>query len=333
MMKLDESTMKYINLPDRRQRKVSFYLAMEEYVAQHIAEPECFFMWQVEPSVVFGRNQIVEKEVNLDFCRKHGIQLFRRKSGGGCVYADSRNAMFSCVTDETVDGLSFRKYMGLLVVMLRRLGVPAEASGRNDILVQGRKVSGNAFYRMPATGKSVVHGTMLYDVDILNMVGAITPTDAKLLCKGMADVRQRVAMLKDCLPLSLPEFMDFVKGNIGDGEMTLTSDDVKAIEEMEQAYQNEDFIFGHLPQPAVSKSLYVEKVGELEARIDLTDGVIDDWVLLGDFFILDDIDEAIIRPLVGKRLSKEAVEEALPADLSSVVMNLKRDDIVRLLVG
>ena len=90
--------MKYISLPDQHTRRLSFYLAMEEYVARHLSEPDCFFMWQVEPSVIFGRNQVMENEVNIDYCRANGIHIYRRKSGGGCVYADMDNVMLSLVT-------------------------------------------------------------------------------------------------------------------------------------------------------------------------------------------------------------------------------------------
>ena len=90
--------MKYITLPTSEVRRLSFYLAMEEYVARHLDEPDCFFLWQVEPSVIFGRNQVLENEVNVDYCRTHGIKLYRRKSGGGCVYADMDNLMWSFIT-------------------------------------------------------------------------------------------------------------------------------------------------------------------------------------------------------------------------------------------
>ena len=100
--------MKYISLPDEKVHRLipadasirclSFYLAMEEFVARRLDEPDCFFMWQVEPSVIFGRNQVLENEVNLDYCKAHGIKVYRRKSGGGCVYADMDNLMWSFIT-------------------------------------------------------------------------------------------------------------------------------------------------------------------------------------------------------------------------------------------
>ena len=167
--------MVYIELPDNQLRRLSFYLAMEEYVARNVKAADCFFMWQVEPSVIFGRNQLIENEVNLDFCRKHHIQTYRRKSGGGCVYADMNNVMFSYITSEEQVGFTFNRYINMIVLMLQKLGVDASPSGRNDVMIGNRKVSGNAFYKIP--GHSIVHGTMLYDTDMLNMAGAITPPE------------------------------------------------------------------------------------------------------------------------------------------------------------
>ena len=87
--------MKYIALPDKAVRRLSFYLAMEEYIAHNRPGEDCFFMWQVNPTVIFGRNQLMENEINFDYVRSHGIEYYRRKSGGGCVYADFSNIMFS----------------------------------------------------------------------------------------------------------------------------------------------------------------------------------------------------------------------------------------------
>ena len=92
-------TMIYVALPTNQNRRLTFYLAMEEYVARHFDGNDYFFMWQVEPTVIFGRNQLIENEVNMDYCHKHGINTFRRKSGGGCVYADMDNIMFSYITE------------------------------------------------------------------------------------------------------------------------------------------------------------------------------------------------------------------------------------------
>lgn len=324
--------MKYIALPDERGvRRLSFYLAMEEYVARHVNERDCFFMWQVEPSVIFGRNQLIENEVNLDFCRQRGIMTYRRKSGGGCVYADMKNIMFSYITGEENVGFTFNRYINMVALVLARLGVDARTSGRNDILIGDRKVSGNAFYRLP--GRSIVHGTMLYDTDMENMVGSITPTGEKLLSKGVESVRQRIALLKDYVDIDIEEFKRFVRENLCDDVMTLTKDDVMAIETLEKEYLSPEFIYGNNPRYTVVRRRRIEGVGEIEVRVELKNGVIKGLNLVGDYFLTGDLDGDVVSRLRNVPLTREAVMAALPVRMEDVIMNLSRDHLASLLLG
>lgn len=323
--------MLYVALPDETQHRLPFYLAMEEYVAQTVDEEDCFFMWQVQPSVIFGRNQLIEAEVNLDYCRKHSIQTYRRKSGGGCVYADMSNIMFSYVTKDEHVNFTFNKYINMVVMVLQRLGLDARATGRNDVLIGDRKVSGNAFYHVP--GRSIVHGTMLFDTDMQNMVGAITPSDSKLLSKGIQSVRQRIALLKDFLDIDIGEFKAFVRSNLCDSEMTLTQDDVERIREIEQGYLTDDFIYGNNPRYSVVKRGHIDGVGDMEVRLEMKNNTIKGIAVAGDFFIVGDIDKNVLKPLRGAELSEEGLTGALPEDMGDVVMNLKRDALVRLLLS
>lgn len=321
--------MKYILLPSAEKRRLSFYLAMEEYVARHIDEPDCFFMWQVEPSVIFGRNQLIEAEVNLNFCRSHNIQTFRRKSGGGCVYADINNVMFSYITDEQNVNFTFNRYIMMIVHMLQRLGVDARSSGRNDVMIGNRKVSGNAFYKLPH--RSIVHGTMLYDTNMVNMVGAITPTDTKLLSKGIQSVRQRVALLKDYITLTLPEFMQFVHDTLCEEDLMLTEDDVRAIEELEQGYLSLSFIYGNNPKYTLIKHRYIKQVGDLEARIELKNNIIQSINLVGDYFLIGELDSQLLDKLKGLPLERAAISRALPDRIDDVIRNLYKEDFIDLL--
>ena len=187
--------MKYVVLPEQRERRLSFYLAMEEYVARHLDEKDLFFTWQVEPTVIFGRNQVMLNEVNVEYCREHGIQMFRRKSGGGCVYADRDNVMLSYISKEENVGLTFNRFINMLLLVLRKLGIKATGTTHNDVMIGDRKVSGTAFYHLP--GRSIVHATMLYDTNMEHMLHAITPSHEKLQQKGIQSVRQRITLLKD----------------------------------------------------------------------------------------------------------------------------------------
>ena len=322
--------MKYVALPVEKVRRLSFYLAMEEYVARRIDEQDLFFMWQVEPSVIFGRNQLIENEVNLKFCRERGIKTYRRKSGGGCVYADMNNVMFSYITKDEAVGFTFNRYINMVVLVLQNLGVDAKASGRNDVMIGDRKVSGNAFYHIP--GRSIVHGTMLYDTDMVNMVGAITPTDEKLLSKGVASVRQRIALLKDYINLDIEQFKTFVRNNLCQGEIVLNEEDIRGIEEIEKDYLTDEFIYGNNPKYTIVRKRRIETVGDFEVRIEMKNGEIKGMVMLGDYFIVGDIDDTILRPLKGVRLEREALEKALPERLDTAILNLRKADFINLLL-
>ena len=322
--------MKYVALPVEKVRRLSFYLAMEEYVARRIDEQDLFFMWQVEPSVIFGRNQLIENEVNLKFCRERGIKTYRRKSGGGCVYADMNNVMFSYITKDEAVGFTFNRYINMVVLVLQNLGVDAKASGRNDVMIGDRKVSGNAFYHIP--GRSIVHGTMLYDTDMVNMAGAITPTDEKLLSKGVASVRQRIALLKDYINLDIEQFKTFVRNNLCQGEIVLNEEDIRGIEEIEKDYLTDEFIYGNNPKYTIVRKRRIETVGDFEVRIEMKNGEIKGMVMLGDYFVVGDIDDTILRPLKGVRLEREALEKALPEQLDTAILNLRKADFIDLLL-
>ena len=232
--------MKYVVLKDKRVRRLSFYLAMEEYIARHLEADDYFFMWQVNPSVIFGRNQVAENEVNLDYCKQHGIQVYRRKSGGGCVYADQDNVMMSFVTHDENVGLTFNRFINMLLLILRKLGVEATGTTHNDVMIGDRKVSGTAFYHLP--GRSIVHATMLYDTNMEHMLNAITPGAEKLQAKGIQSVHQRITLLKDHISMTLDDFKSFVRNTLCNGERMLSAEELKGIEELEQTYLRVDFI-------------------------------------------------------------------------------------------
>lgn len=170
------------------------YLAMETDMVKTIQEPTVF-TWVVSPTVIYGRHQCAEAEVNEAYCHAHGIAVVQRQSGGGCVYADRGNLMISCVSPSTRSQEVFDQFLVLLSGALRRLGYEAVTTAHNDVLVGDRKVSGTACYTTP-TG-TVVHASMLYDVNLTDLEAAITPSEAKLAKHAVASVRQRVRNLRD----------------------------------------------------------------------------------------------------------------------------------------
>ena len=233
--------MKYVALPFQEPRRLSFYLAMEEFVARHTDEPDAFFMWQVEPSVIFGRNQVLENEVNVAYCREHGISLYRRKSGGGCVYADMDNLMLSFVTSEENVNFAFNRFVNMVLLVLRKLGIAATGTSHNDIMIGDRKVCGTACYHLE--GRSIVHSTMLFDTNMDHMLNAITPSREKLAKKGIESVRQRITLLKDYTTLDSVEALKaLIRETLCEGERMLTDSEVAGIEAIEATYLKEEFI-------------------------------------------------------------------------------------------
>ena len=168
-----------------------YNLSFDEYcLEQYPSDDRFFYLWRNRPSVIVGLNQNVYAEVNLDYLDAQGICLVRRSTGGGAVYHDLQNLNYTLVGR----GVSPEP----VVEALRRLGVPAELSGRNDIFVEGRKVSGYA--RRVWRDRELIHGTLMYDVDLDTLARALDVPGSKLAVKGVASVRSRVANLKEYLP-------------------------------------------------------------------------------------------------------------------------------------
>ena len=209
-------------------------------MARRLQEPDAFFMWQVAPSVIFGRNQVMQNEVNLDYCRQHDIRVYRRKSGGGCVYADMDNLMLSYISDGQQVGFTFNKFVQMILLVLRKMGIEATGTSHNDVMIGDRKVCGTAYYQLP--GRSIVHSTMLYDTNMAHMLNAITPGPEKLEKKGIQSVRQRITLLKDYTQLSLDEVKTLIRDTLCDGELMLTPEQVTEIEALEQSYLKQEFI-------------------------------------------------------------------------------------------
>lgn len=235
--------MTYVDLPQGETRKLSFYLAMEEFVALQLRQDaDYFFMWQVKPTVIFGRNQVVENEVNIDYCRKHGIEMYRRKSGGGCVYADMSNVMLSYITSDENVGSTFSRYLTMLAQALQGMGIAAEKNDHNDVMIGQKKVSGNAIYHLP--GRNIAHGTLLYDTDMEHMLHAITPSKAKLSKHGVASVRQRICLLKDYTTLSFAEIRARLRQSLCSDAYEMTAEDINKVSAIEQGYLDERWIYG-----------------------------------------------------------------------------------------
>jgi lipoyltransferase/lipoate-protein ligase len=285
-------------------------------------------MWQVNPTVIIGRNQLIDNEVNVDYAKENNIQLYRRKSGGGCVYADFSNIMFSFITPNFNKDFVFKTYLSRIVNILRDLGLDAKFSGRNDILIGDLKVSGNAFYQV--NSRSVVHGTMLYNTDLNEMIRAITPDNEKLISRGIDSVRKRVTNVKDHLDISIEDYKAFIKKNIADEDITLTEADIAEIEKIEEGYLTDQFIYGKNPNYTLMKKGKV-KAGLFEISMELKNNIIKKMNMLGDYFIVQDEDE-LLKRLINQPYDKLMIEETLKdIDVSDYIYDLSNEDFIGLL--
>lgn len=223
--------MKKVVIPQGAPNRLTFFLAAEEYLAQS-AKEDLFFTWQSPPTVICGRNQIIENEVNLDYCRDHGIAVVRRKSGGGCVYSDEGNVMLSYVTPDSGVEEVFARYLNMVADALKDLGFDAVSTAHNDIMIGDRKVSGNACFATPRA--TIVHGTMLYDLDFEALTLATTPSAEKLAKHGVQSVRQRVVNLRSLgLQTDAAGLRKFFEERLCDSELVLTAEDIEKIVKFE----------------------------------------------------------------------------------------------------
>lgn len=322
----------HIVLPTAARRRLPFYLAMEEWAATHLPQAEYFFTWIVEPTVICGRNQDIEAEVDTDYCREHGIDIARRKSGGGCVYADKDNIMVSMVSPRTdVEG-AFARFSGLLASMLRSLGLDAETSGRNDVLIGGRKVAGGAFYRLPQ--RSIAHSTLLFSTDMANMLRAITPSRAKLESKMVQSVQSRITTVAEHLPgLTIEGLRSALTDFLSEGDacLTLTEADIAAIEKMEQAYYDPRWLNDRKPQSRLS--VLVPSAGTISVQTTLApDGTIADMDITGDFFALADIEEEIYRRARGCRPDAASLARAFEGvDASAIIRGISTEQLINII--
>lgn len=246
-----------IHLPSGK--RLVWYLAAEEYFAKNIqtlqqgfgkgaenAKDICglFFTWIVTPTVIFGRHQVMQNEVNVAFCQTNGIAMYRRKSGGGCVYADEGNLMISYISPSSHSEQVFQNYLDRMSDCLRRMGYDAVKSTHNDIMVGEHKVSGNACFALPQA--TIVHGTLLYDVNFEMLQQAITPSQEKLAKHGVQSVRQRVKNLKNIANApdwqSTQALAQKIKEFWCNQTYIPTEKDIKEIDKIEQEYLNLDFI-------------------------------------------------------------------------------------------
>jgi lipoate-protein ligase A len=312
--------------------KPYFYYALENYALNHLlkknSKKSFFFIWKIK-GVVVGKNQIIENEVNLDYLKEKKIDLFRRPTGGGCVYNDPQTPLFSIIAQKEKN-FSFKPFLAKIVLALQKLGLNVQFSGRNDILLEGKKISGNAF--MQNQNGMVTHGTLLYNCDFHTMINTITPNNQKLISKGIASVRSRVTNLKEYLPgMSQEQLMNYLIDNLTDQTYVLSEQEVKLLEKESLQFASKEFLF--LEQPHHTKILKKRfSWGGLEVFLDVRFGLIEKMTLIGDFFHKEDNLEQFSK--LFKRIAYQTtkLQEVLAkTNIGFYILDANNDDFLNLL--
>ena len=193
--------MKVYDLEKLGINKISFYLALEEYLLSK--DVEAFFVWRIDKSIIIGKHQLLEAEVNVDYALSLGAEIFRRPSGGGAIFADEGCFMYTFITKLRNKDEIYKKYLSYIKDALLKLGLNVTLSGRNDLLFNDKKFSGLALYE--TKDGACLHGTFLFDTNLENLVKCVTPSNEKLISKGIKSVSSRVINLKNYLKISKKE--------------------------------------------------------------------------------------------------------------------------------
>lgn len=314
-----------------------FNLALDEYAMRHIdIDEDFFFLWRNEPAVIIGKNQNTVEEINQEFIEEKGIKVARRVSGGGAVYHDLGNLNFTFIVNVDDPGkVNYKKFVQPIVDALAEMGIEAEASGRNDILIDGLKISGNA-QRM-ANGKLMHHGTLLFDVDIEDLVQALNVDPDKITSKGVKSVRSRVTNIKEHMPegTTIYDFWDALQYYLSDKgrdkEIILSDEEIAKIEyEAINRFGTWDWIYGESPEFNYRNNKRFQG-GNVEVLIDVDEGKIQSVRFLGDYLGLEDVAHVENR-LKGSRYHKEDVGAILSTiDLRTYFGTISKEEILEVM--
>jgi lipoate---protein ligase len=313
-------------------------LAIEEYALKNLNINETYLLFYInEPSIIIGKNQNTIEEINTEYVESNGIHVVRRLSGGGAVYHDKGNLNFSFITKDDGDSFhNFRKFTEPVVKALQSLGVNAELSGRNDLLAEGRKISGNA--QFSTKGRMFSHGTLLFDSEMDHIVSALKVRKDKIESKGIKSVRSRVANITEFLKekMDIVEFKRIILAYLFDGEeniqeYVLTEKDWENIHALsKERYQNWDWNYGKSPKFNLQHS-HRFPVGQVDVRFDVAKGIIKNCKIYGDFFGVGDVSD-IENKLTGLRYDRSELEKALEeTSIKHYFGNITKEDFLHLI--
>lgn len=317
-----------------------FNLALEEYVFDVLPKDRSYFMlWQNDNSIIVGKNQNTVEEINEDLVREKNVNVVRRLSGGGAVYHDMGNLNFTFITDsDNMKSIDMELFTKPVIATLNELGITAEMTGRNDIVIDGKKFSGNSQYIKKE--RVMHHGTIMFDSDLSIVPELLNVSKHKIESKGLKSVKSRITNIKEHLDkdISLKEFMDALKKNvfqeaqIENYEIT-KEDEVEINKIKDERYATWDWNYGYSPKYSVIKKDVIEGCGQVELYMDIKDGKIQGLKAYGDYFGSGDIKE-LQQFLINRKLTEDDLNVALSKiDIDYFFKNMTKEDFIKLVLS
>lgn len=318
----------------------AFNLASEEYLLDN-SEDDVFMLWRNEPSVIIGAYQNPYAEVDLDYTNSRGVKVVRRITGGGAVFHDLGNVNYTFICRGVRGNIDFEKYTRPIIDVLRKLGVPASLDGRNDIVAEGRKISGNAQCKRAIGGGLFAvlhHGTLLFSADLSGLAGCLKVNAAKISGKGIKSVRSRVVNIRDIDTYRGPaDVLDFIselfKANSCGAIESLSEREIHAVSDLAlRKYATWEWNFGKTPTFSSEKTNRFP-FGEVSIRFEAEGGVISDVAIFGDFFSARGI-APLLDCLKGTRLDAQTISDSLnclPDPIGEYINGMTKTDLLDLI--
>ncbi|NMM61997.1 lipoate--protein ligase [Clostridium sp. P21] len=310
--------------------------AIEEYMLKNFEE-DCFMLWRNEPCILIGKNQNTLSEINVDYVKSRNLPVVRRMSGGGAIFNDLGNLHFTFISSKEKNHFAdFSKFTYPIINALKKVGINAELSGRNDLTIDGKKFSGNAQYNYK--NKILHHGSILFSASMNDLTSALKVKNIKFQDKAVKSVGSRVTNISEHLktPMNLEEFKEFLARSIISDQKEvklyeLTKEDMICVKKIsDDKYSTWEWNYGKSP-----KFNYFNEIkflgGIVQANINVEKGLISDIKLYGDFFSEMDISE-LEKALIGVKYTEKDVRGILKdMPIEKYISNINGDNLMQVM--
>ena len=320
--------MEVINLEKFKNCDLSLYLGLEKYAINNIKD-DCFFIWDINKSIIIGKNQLLEAEVNVEKALNNGYKLYRRPSGGGAICADENCFMFTFISSYQSKDEMYNNYLNKIIQALHKLNIDVYLSGRNDLMFKNKKFSGNAIYY--ENNRCILHGTFLYNSNLDLLVDILNPSNDKLISKGIQSVKERVINIAPYINLSKDELIHYLNNNIDDNIKMyyLNDEELKKVYKLKEEFEDKKYIYKK-NIPFTYKNKYRFPCGEINIFIDVSRGKIKNISLIGDFFQLKDLQALYDRYLNKDYKDIKLINESI--NIEEYILGLSKEEYNRLFI-